>query len=94
VADLLNAGIPVLIYAGDADYVCNWLGNKAWTLALEWSGSEAFNNAVDSDWKSEGMVRSANGLTFLQVYGAGHLVPMDQPETALNLINTFTSTGF
>ena len=30
--------IPVLIYAGDADYICNWLGNKAWTDALEWHG--------------------------------------------------------
>jgi cathepsin A (carboxypeptidase C) len=34
IPDLLENGIPVLIYAGDADFVCNWLGNQAWTLAL------------------------------------------------------------
>lgn len=27
--------IPVLVYAGDADYICNWLGNRAWTNELE-----------------------------------------------------------
>eukprot|EP00501_MAST-03F_sp_TOSAG23-6_P000462 GSMAST32.ASY1.ANO1.475.1 assembled CDS len=30
--DMLQAGIKVLIYAGDQDYICNWLGNKAWTM--------------------------------------------------------------
>eukprot|EP00956_Cyclotella_meneghiniana_P005539 scaffold7120_cov49-Cyclotella_meneghiniana.AAC.5 len=30
VADLLNADIPALIYAGDVDFICNYLGNKAW----------------------------------------------------------------
>jgi cathepsin A (carboxypeptidase C) len=28
VADLLDGGIPVLIYAGDVDFICNYLGNK------------------------------------------------------------------
>merc|ERR1712154_455441 len=28
-------------------------------------------------------------LTYLRVYNAGHLVPMDQPEVALELINQF-----
>ena len=27
VADLINAGIPALIYAGDVDFICNYLGN-------------------------------------------------------------------
>jgi len=94
VHDLLEGGIPVMIYAGDADYVCNWIGNKAWTMALDWTGHDAFNNAEDINWNDMGMVRSANGFTFLQVYGAGHLVPMDQPIAALTLLNTFTAGGF
>ena len=32
VPPLLAAGVDVLIYAGDADFVCNWIGNKAWTI--------------------------------------------------------------
>ena len=37
-APLLDDGIPVLIYNGDKDYICNWMGGLAWTDALEWTG--------------------------------------------------------
>ena len=54
------------------------MGNKAWTLKLAWPGAQAFNALSDTDWtvdgKAAGKVRSAQGLTFLQVYGAGHMV--------------------
>jgi len=42
-----------------------------------------------------GKVRTASAkegggsLTFLQVFEAGHMVPMDQPAAALALLNTF-----
>lgn len=32
VADLLNDGIPALIYAGDVDFICNYLGNRKFML--------------------------------------------------------------
>ena len=47
---LLEAGIDVLIYAGDVDYICNWLGNKAWTKILPWSGMAEFAAAEDKKY--------------------------------------------
>jgi carboxypeptidase C (cathepsin A) len=100
VPPLLEAGIRVLIYAGDADFICNWMGNKAWVEALPWAGHAAFAAADDHDWNvggaKAGTARSATStgtLTFLQVNGAGHMVPMDQPVNALAMVNTFTSGG-
>ena len=93
--DLLGAGIPVLIYAGDVDFICNWLGNKAWTLALDWPGKQAFYAAQDLPWKvagkTAGELRSAGGFHFLRVYDAGHMVPMDQPQAALQMVQEFIS---
>ena len=93
VADLLNAGIPALIYAGDVDFICNYLGNRAWTLGLEWKSSQKFKQAEEHDWKGQGLVRTADGLTFLQVYDAGHMVPADKPAVALDMIATFLNGG-
>lgn len=36
------------------------------------------------------MFRSVGPLTFLRVFDAGHMVPMDQPENALDMITRFT----
>ncbi|KAL2260509.1 hypothetical protein VTK26DRAFT_5453 [Humicola hyalothermophila] len=85
--------IPVLIYAGDADYICNWLGNQAWTEALEWSGKKDFNSAELEDLtlpgadKEYGKVKASGNFTFMRIYQAGHMVPMDQPENSLDFFN-------
>ncbi|KAJ1958549.1 hypothetical protein GGI12_004702 [Dipsacomyces acuminosporus] len=88
---LIENGIKLLIYAGDADYAANWYGNIAWVKELEWSGKAGFNKARDLDWvvgkKPAGAVRSFGNLTFLRIYNAGHLVPADQPTNALDMIN-------
>jgi cathepsin A (carboxypeptidase C) len=89
VADLLNDNIPVLIYAGDVDFICNYMGNRAWTMELDWKGKNSFNAAGEHEWKGAGLARSADGLTFMQVYDAGHMVPTDQPVVALDMISVF-----
>jgi cathepsin A (carboxypeptidase C) len=82
--------IPVLVYAGDADFICNWLGNQAWMEALEWKGQKAYNRADLEDLSAGdayGKVKSAGNFTFMRIYGAGHMVPFNQPENALDMFN-------
>ncbi|ATY60816.1 carboxypeptidase Y [Cordyceps militaris CM01] len=89
----LLAKIPVLIYAGDADYICNWLGNRAWAKALEWPGKAAFNKAPEvplklgGSGKEYGKVTHSGNFNFMQIYGAGHMVPEDQPVSSLDFFN-------
>jgi len=93
VPPMLAGGIRVLIYAGDLDFICNWIGNKAWAQALPWTGQDAFNAAGDNDWNAgAGKLRTANGFSFLQVHKAGHMVPRDQPKAALQMVKDFVVT--
>jgi len=93
--DMLADGINTLIYAGDVDYICNWLGNMKWTQKLEWPHKADFNAASNDDYKLDGKtvakLRTSNGFSFMQVFNAGHMVPMDQPEVALQMVKDFTT---
>lgn len=89
--------LPILIYAGDVDFICNWLGNEAWTNELEWSGHKGFAKAELEDLtlasdsskkdKAYGKVKSSGNLTFMRIFQAGHMVPMDQPEASIDFFN-------
>lgn len=92
----LEAGVRVLVYAGDADLMCNWVGNQAWVMNLDWSGKKAFNDAPnhpltirDAAERAAGDVRASENLAFVRVFNAGHVVPADQPAVALAMMNRF-----
>ncbi|CAM6097356.1 unnamed protein product [Calypogeia fissa] len=91
---LLEDGVKLLVYAGEYDLICNWLGNSRWVTAMDWSGQIEYAKA---DWKTfevegekAGLVTSYGPLSFLKVSNAGHMVPMDQPKNALEMIHRWT----
>nr|ALO61072.1 serine carboxypeptitase-like protein 49 [Dionaea muscipula] len=91
---LLEEGnIALLIYAGEDDFICNWLGNWRWVTAMEWSGQQNFNSTSPVSWQvngtEAGILNTYGPLSFLKVHGSGHMVPMDQPEAALAMITQF-----
>ena len=49
------------------------------------------NDFVLSDGTVGARYRTTGQLTFMRIFGAGHMVPMDQPETALAMLNDFIS---
>nr|XP_004240167.1 serine carboxypeptidase-like [Solanum lycopersicum] len=91
---LLEDGINLLIYAGEYDLMCNWLGNSNWVHAMEWSGKREFGAAPSINFTVEGedkgVQKNHGPLTFLKVHDAGHMVPMDQPKAALAMLQRWT----
>lgn len=100
VAQLLDLGVPVLLYAGDKDFNCNWVGNHWYLSALEWSGHRQFAHQPFvpyrplADGVAHGELRTHGGFTFLRIYDAGHLVPFDKPEVALTMLNAWLAGDY
>lgn len=94
IPSLLASGGRVMIYAGEDDFICNWLGNVEWTKVMVWPGQAAYNAAPNITWTAKdgsvaGSTVSANNFTFVKVLNAGHMVPMNQPENALDMMLRF-----
>ncbi|GMF61597.1 unnamed protein product [Phytophthora fragariaefolia] len=92
VAEALKHGVRVLIYGGDADTVVNWMSQDSWTRALAWEYQSAFNFAgfeeVNFQGRPIGCVRTSNGLSFMKVYGAGHVrLPAHALSTSRSIAN-------
>jgi carboxypeptidase C (cathepsin A) len=75
---ILATKLPVLLYNGNYDLICNYFGTRDWTNAMEWPYSHAWAIAKNQTWSVAGQLagffRSASSLTQLVVDGAGHMV--------------------
>jgi len=90
--------IPVLLYNGDKDLICDIDGTSTWATSLQWPYQSQFNDAKNISWVVNGQVagwyRGAANLIQLSVFNAGHMVPYDQPLNAQNLLYRFIAGGF
>ncbi|KIO11428.1 hypothetical protein M404DRAFT_128120 [Pisolithus tinctorius Marx 270] len=88
-SQLANSGLKTLIWAGDTDIICNWVGNYAVVLAMDWYGKEELNNTLLTNITLDGTpiasVANVDNFTFARVFGAGHEVPAFQPAAALEI---------
>ncbi|OAD75096.1 hypothetical protein PHYBLDRAFT_111683, partial [Phycomyces blakesleeanus NRRL 1555(-)] len=97
ISQSLTRGVRVLMFAGDMDWQCNWYGNKALSLGLEWPGKDEYQQAKDEVWRNSdtrkiaGYVRSFDKLTFIRILNAGHMAIFDQPENGFDLISKWIS---
>ncbi|CAG8629184.1 13992_t:CDS:10 [Acaulospora morrowiae] len=87
---LLEKNIRVMLYHGDADYICNWFGGLDVTNQLVWKNQREFNAAPMQYWKVDdviaGQIRKFGNLWFVKVYESGHAVPFHQAKNSLDLL--------
>ena len=91
--------VKVFFYNGVEDAMCDHIGNERFLDSLSWKGRAEWVTADRRAWIPEalaapyGFVKQYKQLTFVKVLGAGHMLPMDKPVAALDMIRLFTNGG-
>ncbi|KAM6928397.1 lysosomal protective protein [Xenentodon cancila] len=82
----------ILVYNGDVDMACNFMGDEWFVESLQqqvevqrrpWLYDDVDGRQVG------GFVKEFNGITFLTVKGSGHMVPTDKPVVAFTMFTRF-----
>jgi Serine carboxypeptidase len=86
---LIKQGVYVVMYTGDADYNCNWLGGEAVSKEIGAPGfsSAGYTNITTSDKIVHGQVKQSEEFAFVRIYESGHEVPFYQPLVSLEMFD-------
>lgn len=90
IAELLDDGIPVIVYNGDRDMTTNMVGSELALNEMSWSGAGQWLDAERGLWMVNdypaGWAKEYNNLSFVVVYNSGHMVPYNRPVPAYDLL--------
>jgi len=90
--------VPVLLFSGDKDFICNHMGTEAMIENLEWNGGKGFEVspgvwAPKQDWTFEGepagTYQEMRNLTYVVFYNSSHMVPFDYPKRTRDMLDRF-----
>ncbi len=88
-----DGSVRALFFNGAFDVICNHVGNEAALQGLVWTGQEDYHVAPRGVWMPEGKpggyAKTSGPLTYLVVASAGHMVPLDVPSAALDMVQRF-----
>ncbi|XP_038663062.1 lysosomal protective protein-like [Scyliorhinus canicula] len=89
---LLSKGLRALVYNGDIDMVCNFLGENWFVQSLNQKKTMDYQPWIYNN-QIAGFHERYGNLTFLTVKGAGHMVPEWAPARAFNMFQSFLSNS-
>ncbi|PFH50137.1 hypothetical protein AMATHDRAFT_41047 [Amanita thiersii Skay4041] len=90
--------IPVLIFAGDQDLICNYVGLEAMISAMTWNGATGLGTVQTQSWnvnndRAGTWVESRN-LTYAKIFNASHMAPFDSPHITHDMMLRFMGVNF
>ncbi|RVX74172.1 Pheromone-processing carboxypeptidase KEX1 [Exophiala mesophila] len=96
--EILEAGVPILLFSGAKDLICNHKGTEDMISNMKWDGGTGFELspgvwAPKRDWTFEGepagIYQEARNLTYVLFYNASHMVPFDWPRRSRDMLDRF-----
>uniref|UniRef100_A0A3P8T3L2 Carboxypeptidase n=1 Tax=Amphiprion percula TaxID=161767 RepID=A0A3P8T3L2_AMPPE len=89
---LLSLGLRALVYNGDTDMACNFLGDRWFVEDLGIKATTEYQTWINDD-QVAGFYQRFGNITFLTVKGAGHMVPQWAPSPAFHMFQSFITNG-
>ncbi|KIK40071.1 hypothetical protein CY34DRAFT_88000 [Suillus luteus UH-Slu-Lm8-n1] len=90
--------IPVLLFAGDQDYICNYMGIENMIKSMTWNGEKGLGKVQTKSWTVDGTPAgtwvSSRNLTYAKLFNASHMAPYDVPDVAHDMILRFMGMDF
>ena len=89
---ILEAGVQVMLFAGDQDLICNHIGVERIPENLQWGGS-GWGSPVKRDWYVNnalaGYWRTNRNMTYVSLADASHMVGFDKPVESHDMMLRF-----
>lgn len=89
---LLSLGVRALVYNGDTDMACNFLGDQWFVEDLGQKVTTKYQSWIH-DAQIAGFYQQFANITFLTIKGAGHMVPQWAPGPAFHMFQSFITNG-
>ena len=78
-SSIVAAGITTVLWAGDSDFLCNWMGVLDVANAVTYAGQATFQSQALANYtvngQSGGVFKTSGALSFMRVTAAGHQIP-------------------
>ncbi|KAL1879889.1 hypothetical protein VTK73DRAFT_6701 [Phialemonium thermophilum] len=90
--------VPILLFSGSEDLICNHLGTEALIGNMQWNGGKGFELSPGTwaprrDWTVEGepagFWQEARNLTYVLFYNSSHMVPFDYARRTRDMLDRF-----
>lgn len=90
--------VPVILFSGDQDLICNHIGTEELIHNMEWNGGKGFELSPGTwaprrHWTFEGepagLYQEARNLTYILYYNSSHMVPFDFPRRTRDMLDRF-----
>ena len=95
---LLEAGVPIVLFSGAKDLICNHVGTEDLIHNMKWLGGTGFElspgvwaprHAWTFDGEPAGIYQEARNLTYVLFYNSSHMVPFDYPRRTRDMLDRF-----
>jgi len=92
------AKIPVLLFAGDQDLICNYVGQESLIKALTWNGGTGLGEVETQTWAVDdtpaGTWVNSRNLTYVKIFNASHMAGYDRLHATHDMILRFMGMNF